>query len=63
MIEIANDRNGRVRKDAVKALCWTDGPELQRLLQHGLSDPNSKVRRWATRGLETITEIKPLMDT
>jgi hypothetical protein len=58
LIEMTGDRNGMVRKEAIKALGWVDHPELERVFQRALSDPDAKVRRWARRGLETVTALK-----
>jgi HEAT repeat protein len=61
LVEMAHDRDGMVRKEAIKALGWTDHPGAEEVLRSALADPHVKVRRWAKRGLETITQLKPLI--
>ncbi|MBN1875609.1 MAG: HEAT repeat domain-containing protein [Anaerolineae bacterium] len=59
LAELAQEpRNDHARRNAIKALLWTDHPDAEQLLRHALDDKNDKVRHWAQYGIELLAQIK-----
>ncbi len=63
LMELAQEpHNARARRNAIKALMWTDNPNAEQIFQHALNDEHDKVRRWAARGLQILETWRKIQD-
>jgi HEAT repeat protein len=57
----AETHNVRARRDALRALLWTDHPQTRQLIHRALDDPHRKVRRLAERSIELLDQLDRLL--